>query len=703
MADPKETLDELVDVAPTRGRLSLRRQKPEDQESAPSSMEEMELGTERPDYTAPDPLARPPERVLRSPTEIPQAQVDQLQVDEKLKARPRASSEIPQAQVDQLQVDEKLKARPRASSEVPAGEVAQLQVDDKLRSRSRSTSEIPDEDLARLQAGDKLKPRSRATSEIPGETARRRRAGSADAPNEFPAEPHADADHRIPLREELSEAGGARSTLEVEAEGPRRPPVEVRKPDGSLPWTLPDANQRIRLRTLAPGSDVEALARIRFREELPPGVENTPSGLDAAVEVRLPDRPAPRAKAPPPPEDQEEEHPAPPPTSLLVRDTILATLAEDARCAHCGQPLRWIRESKEVRLDMTHLQAGFTTIRREVLDCRVCRDRPPVVAGEPAFLLPDMAGNGLLAQVVVSRFADHMSLQALADVLSAWEPAMTSQRLAGWIRKAGGAVQPLHALLATTARSGKADSDKEGVPSVDGGRKPRAGQVRVTRWGGGVVYGFTPTAGPARGEAWVEKPDLEGIAARKTWQATLGRNREGRLAFVRQHFFRALPRRPEEARRLLTLFQRAWTGERPGADEGALKDLFARIHGNLATARERFERPGDALEMGVSEALGLWEQLVPGGREPRHRHGLKLSMEEMGARWFFEEQEGGVDVALAFYSLVESCRSLGLWPWEYLKDLFGAVAANPDLPWAEWTPQSWGLRMGHLTAEDKGT
>lgn len=266
---------------------------------------------------------------------------------------------------------------------------------------------------------------------------------------------------------------------------------------------------------------------------------------------------------------------------------------------------------------------------------------------------------------------------------------MSQPRLAALLRHVGRAILPLHAFLLDQVQHARSEADKDPIPAVSMEKRPRVGTVRALRGADAVAFQFQQAAAPGRGEAGPERGDPAGGLARQVWNRTLGRSRDARWAVVRQHFFQALPGTPTEARQGLRLLQRIWCLDRPGGDPAAATEAREAFRAFCELHRGAFERPVNPFQLGVFQALTLWPGLQPDAPEPTARPGLRVSLEEKGFRQVFEEWEGGAEVGVAFLTLVESCRALGVWPGDYLTALFGAVALPGEVEWARWTPKAW--------------
>jgi hypothetical protein len=117
-----------------------------------------------------------------------------------------------------------------------------------------------------------------------------------------------------------------------------------------------------------------------------------------------------------------------------------------------------------------------------------------------------MPTEATVAQVLVSKYADHLPLYRQAQIYSRQGIDLDRSTLADWVGRAGFELRPLHAaLLADLKRSTKLFMDETRAPVLDpGARKTKTGYfwalARDDRaWGGAEPPGVAFTYAPGRG------------------------------------------------------------------------------------------------------------------------------------------------------------------------------------------------------------
>ncbi len=115
---------------------------------------------------------------------------------------------------------------------------------------------------------------------------------------------------------------------------------------------------------------------------------------------------------------------------------------EEKTCACCGGPKRRIGEdeSRELEYIPARLEVKVHVLPKYAGP--VCRDgvaSPPV---PPKPVPGGMAGPGLVAFVVVSKFADHLPLYRLEDILTRHGVYLSRSTLCDWVRDAAAVLEP---------------------------------------------------------------------------------------------------------------------------------------------------------------------------------------------------------------------------------------------------------------------
>jgi transposase len=172
-------------------------------------------------------------------------------------------------------------------------------------------------------------------------------------------------------------------------------------------------------------------------------------------------------------------------------------------CPCCSGALHRIGEDVAERLDIVPAQFRVLVVRRPKYACRTCED-VVVQAPAPARLIEGgLPTEATIAQVLVSKYADHLPLYRQAQIYARQGVSLDSSTLADWVGRAAFLLRPVHErLLDRLKASAKLFADETTAPVLDPGRgRTKTGQLwayaRDDRpWGGadppGVAYVYAP-------------------------------------------------------------------------------------------------------------------------------------------------------------------------------------------------------------------
>lgn len=188
------------------------------------------------------------------------------------------------------------------------------------------------------------------------------------------------------------------------------------------------------------------------------------------LELRLEDLETSRAAAEPPPllpatvKQQASRQPARRPLpAALPRETETIAPEQEA-CPECGGKLRWLGEDLSETLE--YVPARFKVVRtvRPKLSCAGCC----LIVQAPAPNRPidrGLAGPGLLAHVLVSKYADHLPLYRQAEIYEREGVELDRSTLADWVGGVSRTLQPLvEALKKYVLSADKLHGDDVPVP-----------------------------------------------------------------------------------------------------------------------------------------------------------------------------------------------------------------------------------------------
>ena len=387
--------------------------------------------------------------------------------------------------------------------------------------------------------------------------------------------------------------------------------------------------------------------------------------------------------------------------------------ASDSTCLGCGRPLQKIGQAKSFRIEWVPGHFVVEDVVRDKVACPHCPGQGVLTASGPYALDRSLAANGLVARVLVDKFADHIPANRQAKRMKREGFEVGSHTLSAWIGAAGGLLQVVANAVRDELLSGEAlQGDDTGMPVQDGGDgKLRKGRMWAFTDQDQVFYAFT---GSKEGEHPARL--LKGYRGRlllvdggsefNQVVRKLGLGRAGCWSHLRTYFFKALHHHPDEAalalgtiRDLFMLERELWGGdpgailaERQARSRPLVDGFFDWVKGMSQITRPRSVL-GDALRYARNQEPQL-RLFLEHGELPLHNNLSELMLRQtvVGRKnWLFARSEGGAKAAATLYTLIGSCSLQGIDPWLYLRDVLDRLMDYPANRVAELTPKNWRL------------
>ncbi len=401
-------------------------------------------------------------------------------------------------------------------------------------------------------------------------------------------------------------------------------------------------------------------------------------------------------------------------------------------CPDCGGDLRVVGEDVSELLDMIAAQLKVVEIARIKKSCRRCEKMVQVPA--PSRPIPgSMAGPGLLAYVLVSKFDDHLPLYRLNEIFARMGADIPDSTLVDWCGRAMKVLQPLIERIETEIMaSDLLHCDDTPIRVLDRSRRGKGLGKGVKQ---GRIWAYVrdqrPWAGAASpGAVYYFAPDRKGEHVRQHL-----RNSGGILqADAYAGFNKLYEKRADGSRQfreaacwahLRRDFHDIWASDksqiaREALDRiGKLYDIEREIAGQPAEARLRVRQTKSKPKV---EALRLWaeQQLtrIPGkgdlakafryglsrwpsfclflkdGRVAIDNNAAERAMRPIGIgrkNWLFAGADTGAETLARAMTLVETAKLNGLDPQAYLADVLDRIhdhkinRIDELLPW-NWVP-----------------
>ena len=384
----------------------------------------------------------------------------------------------------------------------------------------------------------------------------------------------------------------------------------------------------------------------------------------------------------------------------------------------CGCVLQRIGEDVSEKLDYT---PGVFTVERHVRGKWACAKCETLIqAPVPAQVIDKgIPTAGLLAQVLVAKYADHMPLYRQESIFARAGMPLARSTLAEWVGVCGVQLQPLvDALKDEVLSHGVLHADETPVAMLAPGKK-KTHKAYLWAYCPGVfeglkavVYDFADSrAGEharaflQRGnEPWKGKLVCDDYAGYKA-SFTQGITEVGCAAHARRKFFELhTSNKSAVAEQALKFFGQLYEIEREVRDLGAQQRLEIRrqkarpvadaLHAWMIAHRLR-ATDGTALARALDYSLKRWTALIryiDDGQLPIDNNWVENQIRPIAlgrSNWLFAGSLRAGQRAAAVMSLIQSAKLNGLDPYQYLRDVLQRLPTQKVRLVGELLPHRW--------------
>jgi transposase len=385
-------------------------------------------------------------------------------------------------------------------------------------------------------------------------------------------------------------------------------------------------------------------------------------------------------------------------------------------CSHCGEPKARIGEDEARVLEFIPARFELHVHVLPKYACSHCRDGVAAAETPSRPLSGCIAGAGVLAEVVVSKFAEHLPLYRLEEISTRYGLLLSRSTLCDWVGGVADLLKPLYELEKDLVRTGPVIWTDDTHVTVLGGDTPGSHRGRFWVYIGSVavpydVYDFTEDRkrdGPARFLAdyagYLQADAFSGYDG--IYAGSDDRIREVACwAHARRKFFEARSSSPAEASLILETIGRLYEIEdraRPLDDEGRRALRRAGAVPVLDRLREELDRlssrllPKSALAQAVTYALNQWKALCRYTEDGRltidnNVSERRLRDQAIGRKnWMFLGSARAGPRAAVLCTIIAGAKRHRLEPWAYVRDVILqlSVDASPERL-ADLLPDRW--------------
>jgi transposase len=393
---------------------------------------------------------------------------------------------------------------------------------------------------------------------------------------------------------------------------------------------------------------------------------------------------------------------------------------EDTTCG-CGTPMQRIGEDVAEKLDY---QPGVFTVERHIRGKWVCKccERITQAPVTPHVIDKGLPTTGLLAQVLVAKYLDHLPLYRQEAIFERAGHLIARSTLAQWVGECGVQLQPLvDALAAELLRQPVLHADETPVAML----KPGHGKThRAYLWsycttpfnpikavvfdfadsrGGQHVRGFLGLPGTNDKPGWHGKLVTDDFSGYKAC-FELGVTEVGCMAHARRKFHELWANHGSQVgEQALKFFGALYDVEREVADADSQARLAARrrsrpvadaLHQWMRQQRQKIP-DGSATARAIDYSLNRWVALtrfLDDGDLPIDNNWVENRIRPIALgrqNWLFAGSLRAGKRAAAAMSLIHSAKLNGLNPYAYMRDVLERLPTQPASRITELLPHHW--------------
>ena len=386
---------------------------------------------------------------------------------------------------------------------------------------------------------------------------------------------------------------------------------------------------------------------------------------------------------------------------------------EEKTCSCCGRPKDCIGEdiTRELEYQPPKLEAHIHV--RPKFACRFCKDGVSTAPMEPRPIPGGIAGPGLITEVIVSKFGDHLTLYRLEDILARFGVYIARSTLCDWVKAAAELLWPVYELQRQRVlQSSVMWTDDTHVTVLGGG----TGSLKGYFWtyiGDNKhpysVYDFTTSRsrdGPARFlEGYCGYLHADAYAGYDATFLDIGSRviEVACWAHARRKFFDAAGSYPRESHQVLEWIRQLYDIE----DRAYEWSVDARRELRVAEALPVLDKigsylaelaphavPKSTLGKAVTYARNQWDALrryTEDGRLTIDNNVSERTLRHQAIgrkNWLFLGSEAAGPRAAVLYTVLAGAKRHRIDPWAYVRDLL--LRLNTEDPHLEeMLPDRW--------------
>jgi transposase len=406
------------------------------------------------------------------------------------------------------------------------------------------------------------------------------------------------------------------------------------------------------------------------------------------------------------------------PADLPVERQVIDLPEEAKICPETGEAM--IKIGEEVTSKLAHKPGSYfikQIIRPKYANPNKSEAGVKTADLPEALLNRCQADESLLADILVKKFGDHLPLYRQSEIMSRERIYISRQILCQWVLRTGLALKPLYnEMMAQILKSDNIFYDETPIDMLMPG-KGKTHQAYMWVLAGGQssdppyrIYDFQTSRAHHHAEHMLK--DYHGVLHSDKYGAyeTLANKKQLTWcpcwSHIRRKFFEAengdLEFRDWVLRKIryLFMFERvAWARSKEERLRIRQEKEIPIIDELITAVKDKLVNGKILPKSKFKEALGYFAGLIPHLKNYTKHAFAKLdnNVAERAVRplaigrknWLFVGNEDGGESAAIIFSLIQTCRALGVNPREYLEDVMRRLMSHNSQKLHELLPDQW--------------
>lgn len=427
--------------------------------------------------------------------------------------------------------------------------------------------------------------------------------------------------------------------------------------------------------------------------------------------------PLPAESQKPAPVRTKRNHPGriPIPDHLERVEIVLDLPEEQKTCPESGRPLKQIGWEISEKLEYRPGRLIVNVYKRPKYEADDLEGPGVLLASMPDHPIERCKADvGLIAYLIVSKFADHLPLYRQNGIFEREGVDIPRATQTSWVLQTYEALTPLEKALKQAVLEGEIlHTDDSIIPlQVKGRGKVQKARLWAYVRGGSdpplTVYDFSHDRSKKRPLDFLE--DYQGYVHADAYGGydelfrREGVIEVGCFAHARRHFDEAVSSRKVEATEIMARIAQLYKIEvecsdlrpeqrflvRQERSRPLIDSLFTRIE-ELRSQTLPSEPLRKAVDYALNQRQALHRYLEDGRLKPDNNIAENaIRPLALGRKnWLFAASERGARATALFLGLIQSCKACRINPWEYLNDLLRRIMSHPVNRLRELLPDQW--------------